>query len=80
MASNQPKITFKVFNQDFNSAMSQMNAESKKFRQELKLEQEQLKTTGSETDKLTADLNGLQKQYDVASQKNKRNCSTIRES
>ncbi|EQA5507042.1 phage tail tape measure protein [Listeria monocytogenes] len=71
MASNQPKITFKVFNQDFNSAMSQMNAESKKFRQELKLEQEQLKTTGSETDKLTADLNGLQKQYDVASQKTK---------
>ncbi|HBM3493438.1 TPA: phage tail tape measure protein [Listeria innocua] len=71
MASNQPKITFKVFNQDFNSAMSQMNAESKKFRQELKLEQEQLKNTGSETDKLTADLNGLQKQYDVASQKTK---------
>ncbi|HHH5984549.1 TPA: phage tail tape measure protein [Listeria monocytogenes] len=71
MASNQPKITFKVFNQDFNSAMSQMNAESKKFRQELKLEQEQLKTTGSDTDKLTADLNGLQKQYDVASQKTK---------
>ncbi|HFU6490664.1 TPA: phage tail tape measure protein [Listeria monocytogenes] len=71
MTSNQPKITFKVFNQDFNSAMSQMNAESKKFRQELKLEQEQLKTTGSETDKLTADLNGLQKQYDVASQKTK---------
>ncbi|WP_225842890.1 phage tail tape measure protein [Listeria monocytogenes] len=60
-----------MFNQDFNSAMSQMNAESKKFRQELKLEQEQLKTTGSETDKLTADLNGLQKQYDVASQKTK---------
>ncbi|ECB9649996.1 tail tape measure protein [Listeria monocytogenes] len=71
MANNQAKVTFKVFNQDFNRAMAEMNADSKKLRQELKLEQEQLKNTGSETDKLAADLNGLQKQYDVASQKTK---------
>ncbi|MBC1524790.1 tail tape measure protein [Listeria booriae] len=71
MANNQPKITFKVFNQEFNKAMTEMNNEGKKFRQELKLEQEQLKMTGSESDKLAADLNGLQKQYDVAQQKTK---------
>ncbi|EUJ46663.1 hypothetical protein [Listeria rocourtiae] len=71
MANNQPKITFKVFNQEFNKAIAEMNNDGKKLRQELKLEQEQLKLTGSESDKLAADLNGLQKQYDVAQQKTK---------
>lgn len=63
------KVTFKVFNQDFNKAMSQMEASAKKLRQELKLEQEQLKMSGSESQKLASVLNSLQKQYDIARQK-----------
>lgn len=46
-----------------------METASKKLRQELKLEQEQLKMTGSESDKLSSVMNSLQKQYEVAQQK-----------
>ncbi len=67
--NNESSVTFKVFNQDFNKAMSEMEASAKKMRQELKLEQEQLKLTGSESEKLKSVLNSLQKQYDIAKQK-----------
>lgn len=69
MAGNDPKVTFKVFNEDFNKGIREMNDEGKKLRQELKLEQEQLKLTGSESQKLASRLGSLQKQYDTARQK-----------
>ena len=61
--NNEAKVTFKVFNQDFNKAMSEMDASSRRLRQELKLEQEQLKETGTESEKLGANLKGLQQQH-----------------
>lgn len=67
--NNEAKVTFKVFNQDFNKAMSEMDASSRRLRQELKLEQEQLKETGTESEKLGANLKGLQQQHQVASDK-----------
>lgn len=67
--NNETSITFKVFNQDFNKAMSEMNAASKTLRQELKLEQEQLKLNGTESQKLESSLGNLQKQFELAQQK-----------
>lgn len=71
MAGNngEAKVTFKVFNEDFNRGMKEMEAASKKLRQELKLEQEQLKQNGSESEKLSSVLNSLQKQYEISRQK-----------
>lgn len=68
-SSNESRVTFKVFNQDFNKAMSEMESSTKQMRQELKLEQEQLKLTGTESEKLSSIMNSLQRQYDVARQK-----------
>lgn len=48
-----------------------MNAEARKLRQEMKLQQEQMKQTGSETDKLRAQMTNLEKQYDVAQKRTK---------
>jgi TP901 family phage tail tape measure protein len=69
MANDDPKVTFRVFNQEFNKGISEMNTEGKKLRQELKLQQEQLKLTGSESDKLGTNLESLQRQYALAQQK-----------
>lgn len=69
--SNKVKtsVTFKVFNQDFNRAMSEMDSASAKTRKELQLQQEQLKASGTETQKLEAKLESLQKQHEIASDK-----------
>ena len=61
--NNEAKVTFKVFNQDFNKAMSEMDASSRRLRQELKLEQEQLKRNWYGIRKLGANLKGLQQQH-----------------
>lgn len=67
--NNEVKLSFKVFNQEFTQAMSEMDASSRRLRQELKLEQEQLKLTGTESEKLESNLKGLQQQHQVASDK-----------
>ncbi len=70
MANNsETKVTFKVFNGEFNKALKEMKSESSKLRQEFNLQQEQLKINGSETDKLSSKLNFLQKAHETATQK-----------
>ncbi|PFJ42692.1 hypothetical protein COI99_29970 [Bacillus cereus] len=65
----ESKITFKVFNQEFNKAMGEMKNESSKLRQEFQLQQEQLKLSGTETEKLNTKLGYLQQQQQLAAQK-----------
>lgn len=67
--NSEVKITFKAFNKDFNKAMSEMNKETSRLRQEMKLQQEQLKHSGTETQKLESRMASLEKIYDVARQK-----------
>src|SRR5690606_29428849 len=66
---NEVNVTFKAFNQEFNKAMKDMNAESTKLRQEMKLQSEQMKHSASESDKLAAVMQGLEKRYDLAQEK-----------
>lgn len=67
--NNEIKVTFKAFNQEFNKAMKDMNQESAKLRQEMKLQSEQMKNSASESDKLTAVMQGLEQRYDLAKEK-----------
>ncbi|MER2190620.1 MAG: phage tail tape measure protein [Solibacillus sp.] len=71
MANNnvQAQVTFKVFNQDYNRAMSEMDAASRKSRKEMQLSQDQLKANGTETQKLEAKLRGLEQQQQIAAEK-----------
>jgi TP901 family phage tail tape measure protein len=70
MANNtESKVTFKVFNQDFNKAMGEMKQESSKLRQEFYLQELQLKENGSETDKLSLKLDYLGQAQQMAEQK-----------
>lgn len=71
MASNnsETKITFKVYNKEFRQTISEMEKDAKKLRQELKLESEQLKLSGTETEKLASKLSNLEKQYELAQAK-----------
>lgn len=72
MARNpEVKVTFKAFNKDFNKAITEMNAHAKRLRQEMKLQSEQMKHTGSSTTKFQAELRNLQQQFDLARQKTK---------
>ncbi|MGX5632411.1 hypothetical protein [Bacillus thuringiensis] len=65
----ESKITFKVFNQEFNKAMDEMKNESSKLRQEFTLQQEQLKLSGTATEHLNTKLGYLQQQQQLAAQK-----------
>lgn len=67
--NSEAKVTFKVFNQEFNKALKEMQSESSKLRQEFNLQQEQLKLNGSETDKLKSKLDYLQRAQEIAAQK-----------
>ncbi|MGX7153452.1 phage tail tape measure protein [Enterococcus sulfureus] len=68
MANNkgsEAKVTFRAFNKDYTSKIKENVEVGKTYRQELKLSQEQLKTTGTNVDKLSTTLGSLTKQYDV---------------
>lgn len=67
--NNEIKVTFKAFNQDFNKAMTDMNKESAKLRQEMKLQSEQMKNSASESDKLKATMQGLEQRYEIQREK-----------
>lgn len=71
MAKNnsETKITFKVYNKEFRQTISEMEKDARKLRQELKLDSEQLKLSGTETEKLTSKLSNLEKQYELAQAK-----------
>lgn len=66
---NETSVTFKVFNKQFKDGMKENEEAGKKLRQELKLEQEQLKLAGSQTQKFSGELSNLQKQYELSQQK-----------
>ncbi|WJE54328.1 hypothetical protein QRE66_08860 [Bacillus cereus] len=68
MARNNSEIevTFRAQNKEFNDAIRGMNQESKKLRQEMKLQQEQMKLTATDSEKLQAKLQNLSQQYAVA--------------
>lgn len=66
---NETSVTFKVFNKQFKDGLKENEEAGKKLRQEFKLEQEQMKLTGSQSQKYAGELSNLQKQYDLASQK-----------
>ncbi|GGC84250.1 phage tail tape measure protein [Enterococcus wangshanyuanii] len=67
--NNETKVTFKVYHKEFRQGIQEMEGDAKKLRQEMKLESEQLKVNGTETQKLTAALGNLEKQYEVAKNK-----------
>jgi len=64
--NNETTVTFKVFNQEFNKAMKEMKDESSKLKQEFKLQEEQMKLNGTQSEKLSAKLQYLQKEHDLA--------------
>lgn len=67
--NNEAQIKVSVFNQDFNKGMKEMGAESAKLKREFQLQQEQMKLTATETEKLSATVEYLQKQQELAAQK-----------
>lgn len=69
MAKNpETKVTFKVFNKEFNKAISQMKDESTKLRKEYQLQEEQLKQNGTETERFSAKLNYLKDVQELTKQ------------
>jgi TP901 family phage tail tape measure protein len=70
MANNsETKVTFKAFNEEFNKALIEMKEKSSSLRQEFRLQEEQLKHNGTETDKLNGKLSYLSREQDLAKQK-----------
>src|SRR5699024_828984 len=69
MAKDQVKITFKVFNEDFNRAMREMREDTTRLNREFRLQKEQMRLTGSSTDKLKSEVNYLGERYKQAQQR-----------
>jgi len=63
---SEAKVTFKVFNQEFNKSIRQMKDESTKLRKEFQLQEEQLKQNGTESDRLAAKIEYLKKAQENA--------------
>ncbi|MGF3113207.1 phage tail tape measure protein [Facklamia sp. P9177] len=69
MAEKEVKVRYKVLNSEFNSGIKDINSSLTTLNKEFRLQKEEMKLTGSETDKLEASLNKLSKEYDLAKQK-----------
>ncbi|MBU5293127.1 phage tail tape measure protein [Anaerosalibacter bizertensis] len=69
MAKDQVEISFKVFNEDFNRAMREMREDTTRLNREFRLQKEQMRLSGSETDKLKASVNYLSERYKQAQQR-----------
>lgn len=67
----ETKVKFSIFNKEFNKGIDEMSKHSTTLRKEFKLQEEQLKANGTETEKFDAKLSHLSKQYEVAEQKTK---------
>ncbi|OSR23700.1 hypothetical protein B8A62_09790 [Listeria monocytogenes] len=65
----EKKIKFKVDSQQYNAAMKQMNTDTAKLNKEFRLEQEQLKETGSASDKLESQMGKLAKEQELVGKK-----------
>ena len=69
MANDKIQIEFKVLNDEFKSKLAEMGEASKKLNRDFKLQKEQMKLTGSESDKLKASTDFLGKKYQEASKR-----------
>ncbi|NMH67294.1 replication protein [Bacillus sp. RO3] len=67
----ETKVKFSIFNKEFNQGIDEMSKHSTTLRKEFKLQEEQLKANGTETEKFDAKLSHLSKQYEIAEQKTK---------
>ena len=66
MANNpETTVTFRVFNSDFKKKMKEMTAESTQLRNEFLLQQERMKGTASEVDKLTSRIQYFEQQQEI---------------
>lgn len=63
------KLQFKIDNANFKKALSENTQAVSTLNKEFKLQQEQLKLSGSETDKLTAQLANLEQKHAAASER-----------
>jgi TP901 family phage tail tape measure protein len=61
----ETKVTFRVFNEEFNKAMGEMQKESTQLRKEFKLQSLQMKDTATEVEKLENKLTYLGKEQDI---------------
>ncbi|WLR44482.1 phage tail tape measure protein (plasmid) [Bacillus carboniphilus] len=66
---NEASVTFTAFNKDFNKAIKEMRDESTKLTKEFKVQEEQLKQSGTATDRLTAKVDFLKEAQEVAKKK-----------
>ncbi|RNC96265.1 hypothetical protein [Lysinibacillus halotolerans] len=64
--SPEAKITVKMFNDDFKKSSKELQAETSKLNRDFKLQQEQMKLTSSESEKLEAKLQYLTQKQDIA--------------
>ncbi|TLS37736.1 replication protein [Pseudalkalibacillus caeni] len=70
MAKNpETKVKFSVFNKEFNDGLKEMGKQSSSLRKEFKLQEEQLKENGTQTEKYEVKLDHLKKQHTLAEQK-----------
>ena len=66
---SEVKLTYKVLNSEFNKGISEMDSKITSLNKEFRLQQEQMRLTGSETDKLESKLNKLTSEYSIAQEK-----------
>lgn len=72
MANNsEVKVTYKVLNSEFNKGIAEMSKSVTTLNKEFKLQQEQMRLSASETEKLEAKLTKLSSEYEIAQQKTK---------
>ncbi|MGX7075345.1 phage tail tape measure protein [Globicatella sanguinis] len=71
MATNnhEIKIDYKVVNSQFNKGIKEINSEVSTLNKEFRLQQEQMKLTASESEKLEAKLNKLNKEHELGQKK-----------
>ncbi|MBC1247352.1 phage tail tape measure protein [Listeria booriae] len=65
----ESKVKFSIFNQEFTKGIKEMAVSISTLNKEFKLEQEQLKRTGTEQEKLESSLAKLGREHDIAKQK-----------
>lgn len=66
--NNEVQVKFSVFNKEYNESMKEMRAETGKLTKEFMLEQEQLKSNGTESEKLQSKLQYLQRRHELTEQ------------
>lgn len=66
---DEVKVTVKLFNKEFNEGMKEMRDESGKLKREFQLQEQQMKNTANESEKLRAKVEYLGKQHELAGKK-----------